>query len=212
MVEVAIILKIIRKLFRAWNGAREKLTIGIISPYAAQVAAIQEKLGHKYEKLEYFVVRVKSIDGFEGGEEDIIIISTVRSNSEGSIGFISNLQRPNVALTRARRCLWILGDGKFLLRNGSCWSALVSDAKDRHCLFNAGEDKDLANAALKAKKELDQLDDLLSGDSILFKTAKWKVLFSDSFRKSFVRLKSFQSQKSVISLLLKLSNGWRRKR
>ncbi|KAI3840236.1 hypothetical protein MKW92_032638 [Papaver armeniacum] len=208
MVEVAITLKIVRKLFRAWDGAREKLTIGIISPYAAQVAAIQEKLGHKYEKFEYFAVRVKSIDGFQGGEEDIIIISTVRSNSEGSIGFLSNLQRTNVALTRARRCLWILGDGKTLLRSGSCWSALVSDAKNRHCLFNAGEDKDLANAALKAKKELDQLDDLLKGDSILFKTAKWKVLFSDNFRKSFMRLKSFQTQKSVINLLLKLSNGW----
>ncbi|XP_026447479.1 uncharacterized protein LOC113348005 [Papaver somniferum] len=208
MVEVAITLKIVRKLFRAWDGAREKLTIGIISPYAAQVAAIQEKLGHKYEKFEYFAVRVKSIDGFQGGEEDIIIISTVRSNREGSIGFLSNLQRTNVALTRARRCLWILGDGKTLLRSGSCWSALVSDAKNRHCLFNAGEDKDLANAALKAKKELDQLDDLLKGDSILFKTAKWKVLFSDNFRKSFMRLKSFQTQKSVINLLLKLSNGW----
>ncbi|KAI3888827.1 hypothetical protein MKW92_003170 [Papaver armeniacum] len=208
MVEVAIILKIVRKLFRAWDGAREKLTIGIISPYAAQVAAIQEKLGHKYEKLEYFAVRVKSIDGFQGGEEDIMIISTVRSNSEGSVGFLSNLQRTNVALTRARRCLWVLGDGKTLLRSGSCWSALVSDARDRHCLFNVGEDKDLAEAALKTKKDFDQLDDLLNGDSILFKTAKWKVLFSDNFRKSFARLKSFQARKSVINLLLKLSNGW----
>ncbi|KAI3957883.1 hypothetical protein MKW92_005401 [Papaver armeniacum] len=179
--------------FTAWDGAREKLTIGIISPYAAQVAAIQEKLGHKYEKLEYFAVRVKSIDGFQGGEEDIMIISTVRSNSEGSVGFLSNLQRTNVALTRARRCLWVLGDGKTLLRSGSCWSALVSDARDRHCLFN---------------KDFDQLDDLLNGDSILFKTAKWKVLFSDNFRKSFARLKSFQARKSVINLLLKLSNGW----
>ncbi|MCL7035948.1 hypothetical protein MKW94_002424 [Papaver nudicaule] len=208
MVEVAIILKIVRKLFTAWDRTREKLTIGIISPYAAQVATIQEKLGHKYEKLEYFAVRVKSIDGFQGGEEDIIIISTVRSNIDGCIGFLSNLQRTNVALTRARRCLWIVGDGTTLFRSGSCWNTLVSDAKGRHCLFNAGEDKDLAKAALKAKKELDQLDDLLNGDSILFKTAKWKVLFSDNFRKSFVRLNSFQIQKSVINLLLKLSNGW----
>ncbi|KAI3903276.1 hypothetical protein MKW98_031930 [Papaver atlanticum] len=197
MVEVASILKIVRKLFRAWDGAREKLTIGIISPYAAKVAAIQEKLGHRYEQLEYFAVRVKSIDGFQG-EEDIIIISTVRSNSEGSIGFLSNLQR----------CLWIVGDDTTLFRSGSCWNALVSDAKERHCLFNASEDNDLAKAALKAKKELDQLDDLLNGVSILFKTAKWKVLFSDNFRKSFARLKSIQTQKSVINLLLKLSNGW----
>lgn len=78
------------------------MSVGIVSPYAAQVMAIQEKLGCKYDNLDGFTVKVKSIDGFQGGEEDIIIISTVRSNTTGSIGFISNLQRTNVALTRAR--------------------------------------------------------------------------------------------------------------
>jgi superfamily I DNA and/or RNA helicase len=86
----------------AWVGSEQKLSVGVISPYAAQVVAIQEKLGQKYNNLEGFAVKVKSVDGFQGGEEDIIIISTVRSNSRGSIGFISNPQRTNVALTRAR--------------------------------------------------------------------------------------------------------------
>ena len=74
----------------------------MVSPYASQVVTIQEKLAHKYEKLDGFSVKVKSIDGFQGGEEDIIILSTVRSNSRGSVGFLSSLQRTNVALTRAR--------------------------------------------------------------------------------------------------------------
>ena len=73
-----------------------------MSPYRAQVVAIQEKLGSKYEKSVGFAVKVMSIDGFQGGEEDIIIISTVRSNNGGSIGFISDPKRANVALTRAR--------------------------------------------------------------------------------------------------------------
>ncbi|OVA06987.1 UvrD-like Helicase [Macleaya cordata] len=212
MVEVAVIMRIVRNLFKAWDSSRQKLTVGIISPYAAQVAAIEEKLGEKYEKLEDFTLRVKSIDGFQGGEEDIIIISTVRSNSGGSIGFLSNPQRTNVALTRARHCLWILGNDRTLYNSGSCWASLVRDAKDRQCFFNADEDKELAKAILEAKKELDQLDDLLNGDSILFKSARWKVLFSDNFRKSFGKLKSLQTQKSVINLLLKLSNGWRPKK
>jgi superfamily I DNA and/or RNA helicase len=80
----------------------QKLSVGVISPYAAQVVAIREKLGRKYDNLDGFAVKVKSIDGFQGGEEDIIIISTVRCNSYGSIGFVSNHQRTNVALTRAR--------------------------------------------------------------------------------------------------------------
>jgi superfamily I DNA and/or RNA helicase len=73
-----------------------------MSPYTAQVIAVQENIGKKYENLDGFAVKVKSIDGFQGGEGDIIILSTVRSNSDGSIGLASNHGRTNVALTRAR--------------------------------------------------------------------------------------------------------------
>ncbi|KAI3924461.1 hypothetical protein MKW98_032662 [Papaver atlanticum] len=103
MVEVAVVLAIVRNLYKAWVGSRRSLTIGIISPYAAQIAAVENEVGQKYEKLKDFVVKVNSADGFYGGEEDVIIISTVRSNcSGGSDGFLSNPQRTNVALTRAR--------------------------------------------------------------------------------------------------------------
>ena len=85
-----------------WSGSNQKLSIGVISPYAAQVVAVQDNLGEKYENLDNFAVKVKTVDGFQAGEEDIIIMSTVRANSHGSIGFLSNPQRTNVALTRAR--------------------------------------------------------------------------------------------------------------
>ncbi|KAI3888823.1 hypothetical protein MKW92_003166, partial [Papaver armeniacum] len=211
MVEVAVIMKIVQDLSKAWAGSRRKLTIGIISPYASQVAAIQEKIGRKYEKLKNFALRVMPVEGFQGGEEDIIIISTVRSDSGGSIGSLSNPKHCNVALTRARHCLWIMGNDKTLSNSGSCWEMLVRDAKDRNCFFYANEDKELAKVLLEAKKELGQLDDLLNGDSVLFKSARWKVLFSDNFRRSFGKLKSPQSQKCVINLLLRLSSGWRPK-
>ena len=73
----------------------------MISPYAAQVEAIQQKIGDA-KAMHPLTLRVNSVDGFQGSEEDIIILSTVRSNSAGSIGFLSNLRRANVALTRAR--------------------------------------------------------------------------------------------------------------
>jgi senataxin len=79
-----------------------KFSVGVVSPYNAQVRAIQEKLGKSYSMYDGFSVKVKSVDGFQGAEEDIIIISTVRSNGAGSVGFLSNLQRTNVALTRAK--------------------------------------------------------------------------------------------------------------
>ncbi|AQK52684.1 hypothetical protein ZEAMMB73_Zm00001d050541 [Zea mays] len=77
-------------------------SIGVVCPYNAQVRAIQEKVGKACRRNDYFSVKVKSVDGFQGAEEDIIIISTVRSNGAGTIGFLSNLQRTNVALTRAK--------------------------------------------------------------------------------------------------------------
>ncbi|GJZ87895.1 UvrD-like helicase, ATP-binding domain, P-loop containing nucleoside triphosphate hydrolase, partial [Tanacetum coccineum] len=211
MVEVAVVIQIVKNLYRACQDSKKKLTVGVISPYAAQVVLIQEKLAHKYQKLDGFSVTVKSIDGFQGGEEDFIILSTVRSNSHGSIGFISCPQRTNVALTRARHCLWILGNERTLTNSESIWKELVCDAKNRHCLFNADDDECLKMITIAAMKELEQLDDLVNGNSVLFKHAKWKVLISDEFRRSFGKLTGSRLKKQVLNLLLKLSSGWRPK-
>ena len=88
-------------------SARSKLSVGVVSPYNAQVRAIHEKVGKSYNTYDGFSVKVKSVDGFQGAEEDIIITSTVRSNGAGSVGFLTNLQRTNVALTRAKYVLWL---------------------------------------------------------------------------------------------------------
>ncbi|KAI3890557.1 hypothetical protein MKX03_036105 [Papaver bracteatum] len=74
MVEVAVVTAIVRNLYKAWEGSKHSLTIGIISPYAAQIAAIENKVGQKYEKLKNFMVKVMSADGFYWGEEDVIIV------------------------------------------------------------------------------------------------------------------------------------------
>lgn len=81
--------------------------IGIISPYADQVKIIQDKT----------TVEVKTVDGFQGREKEIIIISTVRSNDYGNIGFLSDLRRLNVAITRAKRKLIIIGNKNTLKAN-----------------------------------------------------------------------------------------------
>ncbi|XP_023515693.1 uncharacterized protein LOC111779783 isoform X1 [Cucurbita pepo subsp. pepo] len=208
-VEVAVVIKIIEKLYKAWRKAKTRLNVGVISFYAAQVSAIQSRLGHKYEKSGNFTVKVKSVDDFQGGEEDVIILTTVRSNRRSNIGFISNSQRINVALTRARHCLWIVGDATTLGNSNSEWESVVSNAKDRQCYFNAEEDKDLADAIIGVKKVLLELDDLLNKDSVLFKLVQWKVLLSDSFRASFQKVVSINQKKSIIVLLLRLACGWR---
>jgi superfamily I DNA and/or RNA helicase len=84
----------------------KKVTVGVICPYNAQVLAIQEKL--RKMKFGSLLVKINSVDGFQGGEEDIIILSTVRSNADGVVGFLSNRQRTNVSLTRARYLMLLI--------------------------------------------------------------------------------------------------------
>ena len=68
-----------------------------------------------------------------------------------------------------------MGNERTLVNSESIWRDLVHDAKRRQCFFNADEDKDIAKAILEVKTEFDQLDHLLDGTSILFKSAMWKV-------------------------------------
>ncbi|CAN1143688.1 TPR and ankyrin repeat-containing protein 1 [Linum perenne] len=211
MSEVAIVLKLLQNLYKGWDGSDHKISIGVISPYAAQAIAIRKKLPEKYEKTDGFSVKVKSVDGFQGGEEDVIIISTVRCNKSGAIGFLSNAQRTNVALTRARHCLWILGCGTTLNNSESVWRRLVHDAKARNCFFNIDEDESLGKVVLDVKKQYDQLEDLITGDSLLFRNAKWKVLFSDYFKTTFGMLNR-NLKITVLDLLLRISGGWRPKK
>ena len=89
----------------------ENIDVGIISPYRAQVQYLKRLL-KKYEFFKPYrrLISVNTVDGFQGQERDVILISLVRSNDEGQIGFLKDLRRMNVAMTRARMKLIILGD------------------------------------------------------------------------------------------------------
>ncbi|GAB4837646.1 hypothetical protein Ancab_002496 [Ancistrocladus abbreviatus] len=168
MIEVAAVADILARLHEESIKTKQKISVGVISPYKGQVNAIEEKLAKKYsaDKDSDFCVSVRSVDGFQGGEEDIIIISTVRCNGNGKIGFLSNRQRTNVSLTRAKYCLWVLGSGTTLINSGSVWKDLVENAKARGCYHDADEDDKLARAITDALIQTDQLDDLFNFDSL----------------------------------------------
>ena len=89
----------------------ERIDVGIISPYRAQVQYLKSLI-KKYEFFKPYrrIISVNTVDGFQGQERDVILISLVRSNDEGQIGFLKDLRRMNVAMTRARMKLIILGN------------------------------------------------------------------------------------------------------
>lgn len=116
--EAALLLRHLKMLLNAFYTSQKNtshLTIGIISPYKEQVEYI-EQLKADDEELASFPARIsiKTIDGFQGQERDVIYISLVRSNENKEIGFLNDTRRMNVALTRAKKKLVVIGDSSTL--------------------------------------------------------------------------------------------------
>ncbi len=96
----------------------ERIDFGLISPYKAQVQYLRSKIkSDSFFRLFRSLLTVNTVDGFQGQERDVIFISLVRANDEGQIGFLNDLRRMNVAITRARMKLVILGDAKTMGRH-----------------------------------------------------------------------------------------------
>jgi len=123
-VEVSWVLKITEDLLEA--GELTKKDIGIITPYAGQVRAIRNSMDEKLDDVE-----VRTVDGYQGREKEVIIFSCVRSNPEGNVGFLAEPRRLNVALTRAKRGLIVIGDPATLRsdKNWQAWLEYIRNSK-----------------------------------------------------------------------------------
>ena len=119
--EAVLTLDTLQQYFERISKQRlldERIDIGIISPYRAQVQYLRHLLmKHEFFKPFRRQISINTVDGFQGQERDIIVISLVRSNDEGQIGFLRDLRRMNVAITRARMKVIILGSRQTLARH-----------------------------------------------------------------------------------------------
>lgn len=96
----------------------ERIDFGLISPYKAQVQYLKNKIkGNSFLRPFRSLMTVNTVDGFQGQERDVVFISLVRANADGQIGFLNDLRRMNVAITRARMKLVILGDAATLMQH-----------------------------------------------------------------------------------------------
>jgi superfamily I DNA and/or RNA helicase len=98
---------VIRQIQRLRAAGLPAADIAVMAPYSAQVRLLREQLNEPG-------LEVDSVDGFQGREKEAIVISLVRSNPEGDIGFLGDIRRMNVAMTRARRLLLLIGDSATL--------------------------------------------------------------------------------------------------
>ncbi len=118
-------------------------SIAVISPYKEQIGLLKEQLTHNI-LLQPFIskISVNTIDSFQGQERDIVYISMTRSNPEGEIGFLSDIRRMNVAMTRARKKLVVIGDSA-TLSNLPFYSDFISYAEALGAYQSAWEFADM---------------------------------------------------------------------
>ncbi|KAF2149475.1 hypothetical protein K461DRAFT_315487 [Myriangium duriaei CBS 260.36] len=134
--EINVAVNLYKRLledFRAYDFTNK---IGIITPYKSQLRLLKETFSNIYGASITETVEFNTTDAFQGRESEIIIFSCVRASPAGNIGFLQDIRRMNVGLTRAKCSLWVLGDSQSLVR-GQFWRQLVEDARKRD-LYTSG--------------------------------------------------------------------------
>lgn len=111
--------------------------IGVVTMYRGQVAELKKQFIQQFKPDILNKVDFHTVDGFQGQEKDIIILSCVRAGPGlTSVGFLADVRRMNVALTRSRSSLFILGHAATLERADEVWKKIVQDARSRSCLVD----------------------------------------------------------------------------
>lgn len=135
MEEVRVAIELIDFLFRNFDNKIDFTgKIGIISPYREQMQRMRREFARYFGGMINKSIDFNTIDGFQGQEKEIILISCVRADdTKSSVGFLKDFRRMNVALTRAKTSIWVLGHQKSLTKS-KLWKHLIEDAKGRNCL------------------------------------------------------------------------------
>lgn len=130
LAEIEVALRLFERLITDYKGYDFKGRIGIITPYKSQLRELRSRFAQKYGDSVLTTVEFNTTDAFQGRESEVIIFSCVRASFSGGIGFLSDIRRMNVGITRAKSSLWVLGNSQSLMR-GEFWGRLIRDAMTR---------------------------------------------------------------------------------
>ena len=159
LAEINVAMQMFRRLTTDVRKYDFTGKIGIITPYKGQLKELKRRFSQEYGESIYSKIEFNTTDAFQGRESEIIIFSCVRASTQG-IGFLNDIRRMNVGLTRAKCSLWVLGNSQALVQ-GEFWRALVEDAKSRK-LYTEGNIANLLNRPLLTddmmKDDVDMMD------------------------------------------------------
>ena len=146
-IEARFVVRLLLNLVRQDRQVVPAGEVVLLTPYRQQVEVIKAELQRalapalglsQQEAGDLARGLVKTVDSFQGQERDVVIFSAVRADAQRGVGFVQDLRRMNVALTRARRTLWVVGS-EGALRAADGWSALINDARRRGCFVTSQE-------------------------------------------------------------------------
>ncbi|KAA1469989.1 hypothetical protein DENSPDRAFT_797113 [Dentipellis sp. KUC8613] len=137
LTEVQVAVALFSRLRKEFSSVNFDYRIGIVSMYRAQLDELRRTFERTFGIEVADKIVFNTVDGFQGQEKDIIILSCVRAGPGlTKIGFLSDVRRMNVALTRARSSLFILGHAATLERSDENWKEIVADARSRSCFLD----------------------------------------------------------------------------
>lgn len=128
--EIEVAISLFDRLITDCKGYDFKGKVGIITPYKSQLRQLRFRFAQKYSESVLTSVEFNTTDAFQGRESEVIIFSCVRASVNKGIGFLSDIRRMNVGITRAKSSLWVLGNSQSLMR-GDFWAKLIQDARSR---------------------------------------------------------------------------------
>lgn len=150
--EINIALQLYGRLVNDYPNYDFRGKVGIITPYKSQLQHLKNKFSAAYGTGITKDIMFNTTDAFQGREAEVIIFSCVRAAPSGGVGFLQDIRRMNVGLTRAKSSLWVLGNSQSLMR-GKYWKLLVEDAqrRDRYTTGNLQSMLDKHSDAYMAK-------------------------------------------------------------
>ena len=144
--EIDVALKLFDRLVTDCKGYDFRGKVGIITPYKSQLRELRSRFAQKYGDSIFTIIEFNTTDAFQGRESEIIIFSCVRASLSKGIGFLSDIRRMNVGITRAKCSLWVLGNSQSLIQ-GEFWNYMIQDAKSRD-RYTSGDLNDLLRRPL----------------------------------------------------------------